>query len=68
MFKRDFHLTIFLYGMGIDEIANDIKSRHSFRFALERIMADLIYARILDPKSKLSTYDFCLKTLLERPN
>lgn len=58
----------FLYGMGIDEIANEIKSRHSFRFDLERIMADLIYARILDPKSKLSTYDFCLKTLLERPN
>lgn len=43
-----------------------IKKRHKFKYDLHAILTDLIYARILSPSSKLSSYDFC-KTLLEPP-
>lgn len=48
-------------------MVKEIKSRHSFQFNLEKIICDLIYARILDPSSKKSTYDYC-HSLLEDPD
>lgn len=49
-----------------DKIFRSIKKRHKFKYDLHAIFTDLIYARILSPSSKLSSYDFC-KTLLEPP-
>lgn len=58
----------FLYGIGIQKIAKDIKERYSFEFNLEKIIADLVYAIVLEPKSKRSTFDYCSKELLEKPD
>ncbi len=50
----------------IDNITRNIKSRHKYEFNLEAILKDLIYARILSPSSKRSSYNFS-QTLLEKP-
>jgi transposase len=49
-----------------DKICRKIKERHKFKYDINSILTDLIYARILSPSSKLSSYSFC-KTLLEPP-
>lgn len=56
-----------LYQENISQMVKEIKSRHSFQFNLEKVICDLIYARILDPSSKKSTYDYC-HSLLEAPD
>lgn len=43
-----------------------IKGRHKFKYDLHAILTDLVYASVLSPLSKLSSYNFC-KTLLEPP-
>lgn len=50
----------------LDNICRVIKGRHKFKYNLHAILTDLVYARILSPSSKLSSYGFC-KTLLEPP-
>ena len=50
----------------LDNICRVIKGRHKFKFDLHAILTYLVYARILSPASKLSSYSFC-KTLLEPP-
>ena len=50
----------------IDNICRNIRSRHKFTYDLHAILTDLIYARILSPSSKMSSYSFCT-TLLEPP-
>lgn len=50
----------------LDNICRVIKGRHKFRYDLHAVLTDLIYARVLSPSSKLSSYAFC-KTLLEPP-
>ena len=50
----------------LDNICRVIKSRHKYKYDLHAILTDLVYARILAPSSKLSSYGFC-KTLLEPP-
>ena len=50
----------------LDNICRVIRGRHKFKFDLHAILTDLVYARILSPASKLSSYSFC-KTLLEPP-
>lgn len=50
----------------IDNICRAIKARHKFKYDFHAILTDLVYARILSPSSKLSSYNFC-KTLLEPP-
>ena len=50
----------------IDNICRKIKERHKFKYDFSAILTDLIYARILSPSSKLSSYTFCQK-LLEPP-
>lgn len=49
-----------------DNICRNIKSRHKYEFDLHSILSDLIYARILEPSSKRSSYSFA-QTLLEKP-
>lgn len=50
----------------LDNICRIIRGRHKFKYNLHAILTDLVYARILSPSSKLSSYGFC-KTLLEPP-
>lgn len=50
----------------LDRICRAIKNRHHFRYDLNAILTDLVYARILSPASKLGSYEFC-QTLLEPP-
>lgn len=49
-----------------DKICRNIKSRHNYAYDLNAILSDLIYARILQPSSKRSSYAFA-QTLLEKP-
>jgi transposase len=49
-----------------DNICRKIRERHKFKYDFNAILTDLIYARILSPASKLSSYAFCQK-LLEPP-
>ena len=55
-----------IYQMKIHNMFRNISSRHKCEFNLESIFTDLIYARILSPSSKRSSYDYS-KTLLEPP-
>lgn len=50
----------------LDNICRNIRDRHKFTYDLRSILTDLIYARILSPSSKMSSYSFC-NTLLEPP-
>ena len=50
----------------LDNICRKIKGNHRFSFDLNAIMTDLVYARILSPSSKLSSYAYC-QSLLEPP-
>lgn len=50
----------------MDNICRNIRNRHKFTYDFHAILTDLIYARILSPSSKLSSFSFC-KTLLEPP-
>ena len=50
----------------LDNICRVIKGRHKFKYDFHAILTDLVYARVLSPSGKLSSYNFC-KTLLEPP-
>ena len=69
--KRSFHVGyLFLQSLctqlRFDNICRNIKSRHRYKFDLNAILTDLIYARILAPASKHGSYEYC-QTLLEPP-
>lgn len=51
------------YGLQLDKTCRKIKSRHKYHFDLNAILSDLIYNRILDPKSKASAYQAAQKFL-----
>lgn len=50
----------------IDNICRNIRGRHKFKFDIHAILTDLVYARILSPSSKMSSYAYC-QSLLELP-
>lgn len=50
----------------IDNICRNIRLRHKFDYSIEAILSDLVYARILQPSSKKSAFEFA-HTLLEQP-
>ena len=50
----------------IDNICKNIRNHHKFSYDFHAILTDLIYARILAPSSKLSSYKYC-HSLLEPP-
>lgn len=50
----------------LDNICRKIKGKHRFSYDLNAILTDLVYARILCPSSKLSSYSYC-QSLLEPP-
>ena len=49
-----------------DNICRNIRNHHKFTYDIHAILTDLIYARILAPSSKMSSYSFC-HSLLEPP-
>lgn len=54
------------YSLRLDNTCRAIRSRHRFRYDLDAILSDLIYARILEPSSKRASYKYC-QSLLEPP-
>ena len=46
----------------------ELTDKYQFKFDLEKIFADLIYSRILEPSSKSNSYEYCKNNLLEEPN
>ena len=50
----------------MDNICRNIRNRHKFTYDFHAILTDLIYARILSPSSKMSSFSFC-HSLLEAP-
>lgn len=50
----------------LDNICRNIRNRHKSTYDLYAILTDLIYARILSPSSKMSSYSYC-QSLLEPP-
>ncbi|MDY2760673.1 MAG: IS1634 family transposase [Faecalimonas umbilicata] len=50
----------------IDNICRNIRNHHKFSYDFHAILTDLIYARIMAPSSKLSSYKYC-HSLLEPP-
>lgn len=73
--KKDQHNTfncgyLFLqsiyYSLHLDNICRNIKNKHDYEYDLNAILSDLIYARFLNPTSKLSSFKYC-HSLLEQP-
>lgn len=68
---RSFHigylfLQFFCTQLRMDKICRSIKSRYELKYDLNVILTNLIYARILSPRSKLGSYEYC-QALLEPP-
>lgn len=55
------------YKLQLDKTCRKIKAKHKYEFDLNAILSDLIYNRILDPKSKRSAYKAAQK-YLEAPS
>ena len=54
------------YELRLDNICRKINCRHNYKYDFHSILTDLIYARIISPSSKLSSYSFC-QSFLEKP-
>lgn len=54
------------YGLRLDKTCRKIKAKHKFQYDLNAILSDLIYARILEPDSKRSTFQ-AVQQFLEPP-
>ena len=50
--------------LGLGKICNDISKRYEFQYDLSSVLANLIYARILSPSSKLSSFEY-MQELIE---
>lgn len=55
------------YELGLDRISKAISKKHNFHYNLNSIFSRLIYARILYPSSKLSTFEDSNK-FIEQPD
>lgn len=54
------------YQLRFDNTFRNIKSKYGFEYDIDSIFSDLIYSRIIDPGSKLSSYE-TVKSFLETP-
>lgn len=50
----------------LDNICRKIRSHHKFTYDFHAVLTDMVYARILSPSSKRSSYSYC-QSLLEPP-
>lgn len=55
------------YDLGIHKIIRNIRDRHNFDYDLNEILRNLIYARILEPCSKRSSFEYANK-FLDKPS
>ena len=55
------------YQMHIEKICRKLKLKYKFQYDINAILSDLIYARILDPSSKRSSYKSASE-FLEKPS
>lgn len=55
------------YQMHIDKICRKLKMKYKFKYDINAILSDLIYARILEPSSKRSSFKTALE-FLEKPS
>lgn len=54
------------YQLGLNRVCGKIRDRHHYEYDLNAILSDLIYARILDPGSKRSSF-MAARSFLEPP-
>ena len=54
------------YSLKMKNVFRNIEKRHRYKYDLDAILSDLVYARILEPTSKRASYEVA-KTFLEQP-
>ena len=54
------------YELGLDEICSSVSEKYNFQYDLSSILSNLIYARILSPSSKLSSFEY-MQEFIETP-
>lgn len=69
--QRTFHagylfLQDIYYSMKMKNLFRNIQTRHKYKYDLDAILSDLVFARILEPSSKRASYEFA-QTFLEPP-
>ena len=55
------------YQLQINKICRKLKQKHKFKYDIHAILSDMIYARILEPRSKRSSYK-AASEFLEKPS
>ena len=60
-------LQSFYYQLQMDKICRKLKQKYKFKYDINAILSDLIYARILEPCSKRSSYKVASE-FLEKPS
>ncbi|MDD7305358.1 MAG: hypothetical protein PUG67_02075, partial [Peptoniphilaceae bacterium] len=55
------------YELGLDMICNDISKIYKFEYSLSDVLRMLVATRIIEPSSKLSSYDYAFN-FLEEPS
>lgn len=55
------------YSLGLDEICKEISEKYRIKYDLNSILSNLIYTRIIEPSSKLSSFE-AAKKFIEQPN
>lgn len=55
------------YSLGLDEICKVISEKYRIKYDLNSILSNLIYTRIIEPSSKLSSFE-ASKKFIEQPN
>lgn len=57
----------FYYRLQLDKICRKLRNKYHFKYDINAILSDLIYARILEPASKRSSYQ-TVSEFLEKPS
>lgn len=54
------------YGLQLNKTCRNLRDKHKFKYDINAILSDLIYARVLEPASKRSSYKTAFE-FLEKP-
>ena len=57
----------FYYQLQLNKVCRKLKAKYNFKYDINAILSDLIYARILEPSSKRSSYKTASE-FLEKPS
>lgn len=60
-------LQVIYYRMQLDKVCRKLRDMYKFQYDINAILSDLIYARVLEPASKLSSYS-TVSEFLEPPS